>query len=308
MSSSRPSSIKNSKSPPLQQALVPSPRSAPLPHFDDPPHQDPPDPGPDADEDDVHDADAPYPEPTSEQTLLPPPNFRPFFTVIEDVASDEHYHPYVHYVFADDDPVVVTAAAMRSLGLDETKYLPQNTPDAEQERDIRGGESEEQESNDSDQQFESPLPPPIPGVKERYLIVDMDADGHTVVDAQSLSPEWQVTDAHVRFAPSFDDESADQAYMLRIEGVEMPAKNKGKATGDPGEIKLRAAMEKAQGDHFAAMDSLVARVESGLDIAGKITAKRGVLDEDEHNAAGDVATTEPERDKGKGRAVDSGSH
>jgi hypothetical protein len=292
MSSSRPSSIKTSRAPPLRQA-APSPRSLPLPHFDDPPHEDPPDPGPNAgvEAEDEND-DVPYPEPSSEQTLLPPSNFKPFFSVIEDATSGEHHHPYVHYVCADDDPVIVTAAAMRSLGLDETQYLPQNTPDGGEERDHRNASDQ---GNDSDQQLESPLPPPIPGVKERYLIVDIAADGHSVVDAQSLSSEWQVTDANVRFAPTFDDESSDQAYMLRVEGVEMPSKSKGTVAGGPGESKLKEAMEESKGDPFTAMDSLVQRVESGLEIAGKITGK-------ERTEEGEAAPEEG-RGKGKGKAA-----
>lgn len=297
MSSSRPSSIKNSKSPPLRQAAK-SPRSPPAPHFDDPPHEDPPDPGPHPDVYTEDENDVPYPEPSSEQTLLPPPNFKPFFSVIEDATSGEHYHPYVHYVFADDDPVLVTAAAMRSLGLDETQYLPQNTPDREEERDPQEGSDR---GNDSDQQLESPLPPPIPGVKERYLIVDIAADGHSVVDAQSLSSEWQVTDANVRFAPSFDEESSDQAYMLRVEGVEMPSKSKSKTAGEPGESKLKEAIEKAQGDPFNAMDSLVQSVESGLEIAGKIMGKERTAAEEDDNPT-EAAT---EYVKGKGKAVET---
>lgn len=270
-----------------------------MPHFDDPPHEDPPDPDPHQEAFAEDENGIPYPEPGSEQTLLPPPNFKPFFSVIEDASSGEHYHPYVHYVFADDDPVIVTAAAMRSLGLDETQYLPQNTPDKE-------GENEQQEGsdqgNDSDQQFESPLPPPIPGVKERYLIVDIAADGHSVVDAQSLSSEWQATDANVRFAPSFDEESSDQAYMLRIEGIEMPSRSKNKAAGEPGESKLKEAMEKAQRDPLIAMESLVQSVDHGLEIASKIMGKERAAAHEDDNLEGD---TPAEEGKGKGKAIET---
>jgi hypothetical protein len=298
MSSSRPSSINNSKSPPVRQAAT-SPRSPPVPHFDDPPLEDPPDPDPHPDAYAEDEDDVPYPEPGSEQTLLPPPNFKPFFSVIEDASSGEHYHPYVHYVFADDDPVIVTAAAMRSLGLDETQYLPQNTPDKEEEKGQQEGSDQ---GNDSDQQFDSPLPPPIPGVKERYLIVDIAADGHFVVDAQSLSSEWQVTDASVRLAPSFDEESSDQAYMLRVEGVEMPSRSKNKAAGEPGESKLKEAMEKAQRDPFTAMDSLVQSVDSGLEIASKIMGKQQTAAHEDDNPEGETAA---EEGKGKGKAIET---
>lgn len=277
MSSSRPSSRSHPRSPEPPQSAR-SPRSPPLPHFDDPPQADPPpeppnieDAGPD-DEDDDH----PYPEPDSEHTLLPPPNFNPFFNIIEDTTSGEHYHPYVHYVFADDDPVIVTAAAMRSLGLDDAQFLPQNPAERDEER-LHPEEGNQE--HDSDHQAESPLPPPIPGVKERYLIVDIAADGHSVVDAQSCSSEWQITNADVRPAPSFDQESADHAYMLRINGVEIPAKIKGKAKGEPGEAKLKDAMEKAHGDVFGAIDRLLQDVEVGLEVTRKIMG-RDIADEE----------------------------
>lgn len=278
MSSSRPASIRDSKSPQVPPNAR-SPRSPLLPHFDDPPAppDDPPDHDPPYEPEADDDNDIPYPEPGSEQTLLPPPNFNPFFTLVEDATSGEHYHPYVHYVFADDDPVIVTAAAMRSLGLDDAQYLPDNAPDGEERLLSDDGHHEEHQDN----QVESPLPPPIPGVKERYLLIDIAADGHTIVDAKAMSADWQVTDAHVRAVPSFDEASPEHGYMLRIEGVEAPAKKKGKAKGEPGETKLNEAREKTQGDVFAALDGLVKGVESGLEVAGKIVGGKGNVRESE---------------------------
>lgn len=311
MSSSRSSSIKAPKSPIIPQTAR-SPRSPPLPHLDDPPapHPDPPEQDPPLDEAlaDYED-EIPYPEPSSEQTILPPPNFNPFFTLIDDTTSGEHYHPYVHYVFADDDPVIVTAAAMRSMGLDDTHYLPETTPDPEhQEHRSMQHEDEEQAAQEPDTQVESPLPPPIPGVKERYLIIDVAADGHSVVDAQSLSPEWQITNANVRSAPSFADEEAeDHAYMLRIEGVEVPAKSKGKAKGEPGESKLEDAMGKVAGDVFAAMEGLVKGIEGGLEVAEKIIGREDKdVRESERTVVGPALAGDIGEGKGKGKASGEG--
>lgn len=255
-----------SRSPPPHLAAN-SPISPALPQFenfpeDDLPEEQQPQPG------DAHDNDEiPYPEPSSEQTLLPPPNFRPFFTLVEDSTSAEHYHPYVHYVFVDDDPVIVTAASMRGMGLDDTKYLPQNAQDGHEEDQDQTGE----EGEDRDSPVESPLPPPIPGVREQYLIVDVGADGRTIVDAQSLSSSWQIMNASVRIAPSFDESSPDQGFMLRIEGVEVPGKKKGKGKGLPGDNILAEARERNQGDIFAALDGLVAGIEGSLAVASQIT-------------------------------------
>lgn len=158
---------------------------------------------------------------------------------------------------------------MRGLGLDDTKYLPQDAPAGGERRQNQGGEEGEEE-DDQDLPVESPFPPPIPGVKEHYLIVDVGADGRTIVDAQSLSPEWQITDTGVRTAPSFDEDSPDPGYMLRIEGVEIPRKNKGKGKGEAGVDKLNEAREQ-QGDIFGALEGLVQNIERGLGIAGQIS-------------------------------------
>jgi hypothetical protein len=275
----------HSRSPSIPR-VANSPRSPALQHLDDPPQdesfeeQHP--------EDDHDDDEIPYPEPSSEQTLLPPPNFRPFFTLIEDTTSGEHYHPYVHYVFADDDPVLVTAASMRGLGLDDTKYLPQDTQNDGDRHDTQDGGSEDGDESP----VESPLPPPIPGVKEHYLIVDLGADGRTVVGAQSLSSEWQVTDTNIRVAPSFDESSPDQGYMLRIEGIEIPGKHKGKGKGQAGNDKLSEARERSQGDIFGALDKLVQDIEGGLKVAAKTGSRRSA---EEQSTVTDVRTAQEEK-------------
>ncbi|KAF2440220.1 hypothetical protein P171DRAFT_97035 [Karstenula rhodostoma CBS 690.94] len=224
----------------------------------------------------------PYPEPTFEQTLLPPPNFRPFFTVVDDTTTGEHYHPSVHYVFADDDPVIVTAAAMRSLGLDDTQYLPR--PEGGHKQQYHETVDEEEE----EPPVESPLPPPLPATKERFIIVDVAADGQTVIDAQSMSPDWQITNASVRIAPSFDESSPDLGHMLQIEGVEVPRKNKGKAKGQPGESKLGEARDRSHGDIFGALESLVGGVEGNLEVARSISRTQ----EDVHQSEQTVVRTE----------------
>ncbi|KAF4549775.1 Hypothetical protein D9617_20g028310 [Elsinoe fawcettii] len=50
-----------------------------------------------------------------EGQLLPPANFRPFFTLVEDTESGEHYHPAVHYIFSDDDPDTLTSSIIDNL-------------------------------------------------------------------------------------------------------------------------------------------------------------------------------------------------
>ncbi len=242
-----------------------SPRSPPVPHIEDPvddasyEQQQAEAAG---DEDDI-----PYPEPTSEQTLLPPPNFRPFFTLIEDITSGEHYHPYVHYVFADDDPVVITAASMRSLGLDETKYLSQPSPEEGTGSHIQDGQEEYEEAPPA----ESPLPPPIPGVNEHYLIIDVGPDGRSIVDAQSLSPAWQISDTSLRTAPSFDETSPDQGFMLRIQGIGISNRSKGKGKGLTGQDKTSDALGQSPGDILGTLDRMLYGIQESLEVAARIS-------------------------------------
>ncbi|KAF2172176.1 hypothetical protein M409DRAFT_17415 [Zasmidium cellare ATCC 36951] len=153
-----------------------------------------------APQDGEEEEEIPYPEPEDEAPLLPPPDFKPFFTVIED-DNGEHHHPTVHYVFADDeDTEFLTNAALQTLS------------DSEQPR--QDGEPE-----------------------NRFVILDLDPTGKEVISAVSLSPEWQALKTQTSPAPSWggqDDKSTDRGLMLRISGQEAKreALVKGRAKGD----------------------------------------------------------------------------
>lgn len=102
------------------------------------------------------------------------------------------------------------------------------------------------------------------------MIIDVGGDGHTILNAQSLSADWQITNTSVRPAPSFDEDAEGVGLMLKIDGVELPKKSKGKSKGEPGEITLKEAREKGDGDVFKTLDGLVKGVENGLEVAAKI--------------------------------------
>jgi hypothetical protein len=130
------------------------------------------------------------------------PSFEPFFTLIENPAISEHYHPTVHYIFADDeDADILTEAACRALSQDDAQH------------------SASQGSQDTK------LPAPIDGVREHYIIVDVQpTDAGTtfeVTDAHSLSSDWQVTDASISRAPTIQDLNAvpGDGLMLKIEAA-----------------------------------------------------------------------------------------
>ncbi|RMZ75549.1 hypothetical protein DV738_g5424, partial [Chaetothyriales sp. CBS 135597] len=42
-------------------------------------------------------------------------DFQPFFALVEDTVTREHFHPTVHYIFADDESDIITEAVCRSL-------------------------------------------------------------------------------------------------------------------------------------------------------------------------------------------------
>lgn len=121
--------------------------------------------------------------------LPPPPDFKAFFTLIEDPETGEHHHPTVHYVFSDDDPDILTNAALNSLSSHEE-------------------DSQHETSRDH--------------MEERYIIVDMAADGKTITSASSMSRDWQALQTTVAQAPSWGDDtkSEDRGLMLKISGQE----------------------------------------------------------------------------------------
>ena len=134
---------------------------------------------------DIADAnDSTYKERTTVD-LLPPPDFKALFTLIEDSETDDHYHPTVHYIFSDDDPEILTSAALAALDSNQ---------DASRADDI----------------------------EERHVIIDMAADGKSVTSASSMSPDWQALKTTIRRAPSWgeDSKSADIGLMLKISGQE----------------------------------------------------------------------------------------
>ena len=144
-----------------------------------------------------------------------PPNFHPFFTLIEDPITHEHHHPTVHYIFADDDADIVTEAACRSLEDTEDDGSQALAPSTTADKDSRY------------------LPSPAPGVKEHYLVLDVrptittsptapveDTAGpsYEVTQAHSLSSEWQVLRTNITQAPTIGHSPEDEGLMLRIEG------------------------------------------------------------------------------------------
>ena len=149
-----------------------------------------------------------YPE-TSANELVAPSDFQPFFTLVEDSNTGEHFHPYVHYVFSDDDPDLLTTAI-----IDSSQH---------------GQESES---------------------AQRTILLDMSVDGRKVESIHSLSPDWQVSQATVAQAPSWneaDPQKTLHGLMLKIDGFE--ARKEGVNDHDIGE---------QHDDAVAQMESVIA--------------------------------------------------
>ncbi|CAK1355600.1 hypothetical protein CB0940_00685 [Cercospora beticola] len=127
------------------------------------------------------DADDTYPELEEQMTLQPPSDFKPFFTLIEDPVTGEHHHPAVHYIFADDDPDILTNAALHALHTDSDETASTN---------------------------------------ERFVVVDMSADGREVLSTASLSSRWQDVKSNIKQAPSWGNNSLNTQQMLCISGRE----------------------------------------------------------------------------------------
>jgi len=193
----------------------------------------------------------------------------------------------VHYVFADDDPVLLTAASMRALGVDDAALIarppePELEPlndDVNADPNLGPGA---RENEVDDEVRESPLPPPLPGVKERFLLLDVGSDGASIVAAQSLSAEWQVTGTQVRAAPTWDEEAVAEGggisggVMVRVEGVEVPQpQQQGKQkTPAGGEQLLQEARAAAGGDLFAGIEAVVGKFEKDAEVLRRVVGER----------------------------------
>ena len=185
-------------------------------------------------------------------SLLPPRSFQPFFTMIKDVESGETYHPSIYYVFADDEPDPLSTAALNALDA----YTPHALREAEAKALIDG----------------------VPREEERYIMVNMGPTGTNVVGARSLAPNWAVTSAQVRAAPTFDGGEAEESdgLMLMIEGLgsgsssTVPAAKTAKERRMQAEGAFEDARKKTNGNMTTAMEHLAHEMVNGIHMLDKV--------------------------------------
>ncbi|KKZ63037.1 hypothetical protein EMCG_02607 [[Emmonsia] crescens] len=97
------------------------------------------------------------------------PTFRPFFTLIQDAHSSDYHHPTVHYIFSDDDTDLITEAALRALEAGQGNNSLRDSSNTHLRRQDEVGEDEKTEAHGK----ASSLPPPVPGVQEHYIVLDV---------------------------------------------------------------------------------------------------------------------------------------
>ncbi|EER40092.1 conserved hypothetical protein [Histoplasma capsulatum H143] len=100
--------------------------------------------------------------------------FCPFFTVIQDAHSSEYHHPTVHYVFSDDDTDLITEAALRTLEAGQGNNSLQASGNTHL-REAGGNEEARAYARVSS------LPPPINGMQEHYIVVDIQPSQYDAV-------------------------------------------------------------------------------------------------------------------------------
>lgn len=160
-------------------------------------------------------------EEVDNEDLVHPPDFRAFFTLIEDPETGEHHHPTVHYMFKDDDPDILTSAVLETLD---------------------GATRDPQTKKPSDE------------TADRYVVVDIAADGKSVTSVSSISSDWQALKTSIAQAPSWgeDNASVDRGLMLKISG---------RQNGKAGALKENKRRQEAAGN----IDELVKSYEEGLE-------------------------------------------
>ncbi|CAG8063099.1 unnamed protein product [Penicillium salamii] len=176
------------------------------------------------------------------------PAFQPFFTLIEDAHTSDYHHPTVHYIFSDDDSDIVTEAALRSLSAQQEALS-----DSKKDQIAHNTASpldEAKDPADSAPAKTTLLPPPVPGVRENFIILDVEPSPATetqvptleqlvpgksdtkslssspanqytlsqegqhqyrVTGAQSFSSAWQVLNTEVVPAPTFENSNPGES-------------------------------------------------------------------------------------------------
>jgi hypothetical protein len=249
------------------------------------------------------------------------PAFQPFFTLIEDAHTSDYHHPTVHYIFSDDDSDIVMEAALRSLSAQQ-EALSDSKKDQIAHTHV-SPQDEIKDPSDSVPAKTTLLPPPVPGVRENYIILDVEPSPMTeaqtaileqlapgkgdtkslssspanqsalpqeaqpqyrVTAAQSFSSTWQVLNTEIVPAPTFENSNPGESP-----GHGLMLKIRGTAglpdqKGKDGEGKGGQKLEEMM-DQFA---KRMSELQVVIDAAETASSKEHTKGEGEHSLYPDV--------------------
>jgi hypothetical protein len=228
--------------------------------------------------------------------MIPRPNFTSFFTLINDSTTQSTHHPSrIHYIFSDDDESeLLTAACVRSLQNEDVEESPAASREmGRSEQGMRGSETSSSSSatfkKSGDSRKEKGLRGKAPMKREeRVIIVDINETGDGIVSTSSLSSSWQVINAEIANAPTFNNdntggdlgaEEGERALMLKIEGVGINASGIEGELGDSGERKKGKGVAESSVMGEEEMQILLEGFDRKMGVLRKIVASGESWDE-----------------------------
>ena len=161
-------------------------------------------------------------------------SLKPYFVIVQDNRTGEFHHPYIRYLFSDDDPELFTDAIRAQLDRLDPAIASAGTPSTTHSKN------------------------------ERLIVIDVADNGQEVRNAQSLSGEWHVSQTNVCTAPTFEEGSDDTeaGLMMTIAGQDCLSYNL-----DSQRESLGSFSEDA--DPESRLKKLSARVEELASIYGE---------------------------------------
>ncbi|KAJ5761608.1 hypothetical protein N7533_003647 [Penicillium manginii] len=227
----------------------------------------------------------------------PDPPFQPFFTIIEDAHSSAVHHPTVHYIFSDDDTDIIKEAGFRSLEI-QGITIPAEKKEKEFEDDPDSPTDHDPNEEDKSilppalpgvrthyllldvEPFSAPADQVTPDAKNTFstspagpgvITSPMSPSAanpaavpptqYRVTSAKSFSPTWQILNADLVPAPTFDSQDPNDGpshgMMLNIRGTGGVPKDP--RSKEDGLEALMGRFEKHMSELQAVIDS--ARVE-----------------------------------------------
>ncbi|KAE9366540.1 hypothetical protein N431DRAFT_429395 [Stipitochalara longipes BDJ] len=221
------------------------------------------------------------------------PPFSPFFTLINDGAGDKEgntIHPRkIHYIFSDDDTSdLLTSSLITSLHPAFNSSSSSPAASRELSSSQRESSSSSSATFKKERREKKEKPKERKEREERVVIVDVDEAGTGVKSVSSLSSTWQVINASISNAPTFDSKSSsddlqsqnlqERGLMLRIEGVGVQALvSEEGALGERKEGRGEGSVSGIVGEEE--MSTLLEGFDRKMGVLRRIISSRGSREE-----------------------------